>query len=81
MREKINKKGSEKKKEKREGKKEGNTKLPNLGPWGNLIKGRRPGLALGRLPAALGEPGASQDRSGAGFGASKSRPERAPTRP
>ena len=41
----------------------------------------RPGLALGRLPAALGEPGASQDRSGAGFGASKSRPERAPTRP
>ena len=41
----------------------------------------RPGLALGRLPAALGSPGASQDRSRPGFGASRARPERVPTRP
>ena len=41
----------------------------------------RPGVALGRLPAALGAPGASQDRSWAGFGASRARPERVPTCP
>ena len=41
----------------------------------------RPGLAFGRLPTALGTLGASQDRSWAGFGASRARPERVPTRP
>ena len=41
----------------------------------------RPGDALGRLLAALGAPGASQDRLWGGMWVSKSRPERIRPRP
>ena len=42
---------------------------------------RRPGDAFGRLLAALGPPGASQDRPWGGIWTSQSRPERVRTRP
>ena len=41
----------------------------------------RPGDAFGRLLAALGSPGASQDRPWSDFWTSERRPERVPTRP
>ena len=42
---------------------------------------RRPGDAFGRLLAALGSPGAPQDRPLGGIWPSTSRPERVPARP